>query len=549
MKNLNTSFLFFVLYVFCKFGANSLYAQVVIDSSTYYSNLIQTSKDNEDLVKAFRYFQEQKNKDFKRDYIIGAVYDLTQMAFAERKMGFLNASENTAVDGLKLLDELGGDETVNIYKISLYNHLGILYKELEDYKNALYYYNKVNQLINSSMSKVTLFNNIGNVYKGQGNLEKAIAFYKKSYDVSLKYNNKRITSRALDNLGLAQTKLKKPEGFKNLINALGLRIEEEDVEGVFTSYMHLVEYYIDEKEKKNALSYAEKAFELAEQTKNVKYIDNALAIKMRLKKDPEVLAFITLNDSISEAKRVANKKYTAIKYNYSKKERELLESELEKERNQMYSISILIFLLAVGTSIYFYLKSRHKKDTLQQIYKTEVQISKRVHDEVANDVYHFMTKFQASPTINEAFLDDLEAIYDKTRDISKQNSEIDVNEAFSELLSDLLLSFHSDIVNVVAKGLSKVKWDAFSKEKKVTIYRVLQELMVNMKKHSQASIVVVSFDNSTNKLVIDYKDNGIGGDLKSRNGLLNVENRIHSINGKIKFDSIINEGFRAQIRV
>ena len=85
--------------------------------------------------------------------------------------------------------------------------------------------------------------------------------------------------------------------------------------------------------------------------------------------------------------------------------------------------------------------------------------------------------------------------------------------------------------------------------KKMTIYRVLQELMTNMKKHSKASIAVLSFQTINQKLTITYKDNGVGCDLKKQNGLLNTENRIKTINGTITFESQPKNGFHVKITI
>lgn len=76
--------------------------------------------------------------------------------------------------------------------------------------------------------------------------------------------------------------------------------------------------------------------------------------------------------------------------------------------------------------------------------------------------------------------------------------------------------------------------------KKIILYRVLQELMINMKKHSHSTFVILSFSEKDNGIEIVYKDNGIGlGEIESKrkNGLLNVENRIYSIAGKLTFES------------
>ena len=70
-----------------------------------------------------------------------------------------------------------------------------------------------------------------------------------------------------------------------------------------------------------------------------------------------------------------------------------------------------------------------------------------------------------------------------------------------------------------------------------------------MKKHSDASIVILSFKMMGNKIQIKYSDDGVGGELKKNNGLLNVENRINSLNGRITLESEKDKGFKATIIV
>ena len=78
---------------------------------------------------------------------------------------------------------------------------------------------------------------------------------------------------------------------------------------------------------------------------------------------------------------------------------------------------------------------------------------------------------------------------------------------------------------------------------------MVRELMVNMKKHSQASHVAVKFDKINNTVEIQYKDNGIGisGDLIYKNGLRNTASRIEAINGTITFDTKIEKGLKVNL--
>lgn len=102
-------------------------------------------------------------------------------------------------------------------------------------------------------------------------------------------------------------------------------------------------------------------------------------------------------------------------------------------------------------------------------------------------------------------------------------------------------------LKIVMLGIDDMGWGRIQSHKKVIIYRVLQELMVNMKKHSQASVVMIRFENKGKQGYIYYSDNGVGiGEEKIifKNGLQNVENRIKTINGTITFDSKIGRGLK-----
>jgi signal transduction histidine kinase len=70
-----------------------------------------------------------------------------------------------------------------------------------------------------------------------------------------------------------------------------------------------------------------------------------------------------------------------------------------------------------------------------------------------------------------------------------------------------------------------------------------------MRKHSEASFVFINFSSTGNSISINYKDNGVGAHLIKGNGLQNMENRVHSINGSITFESEIGNGFKSIIRI
>lgn len=507
---------------------------------------------NQDLIGAYKYYEAYKEFNLKYKDTLAVIKALQYIASSQNKIGLPFESEATAVECLMLLDKIKETPKVVGSKIGLYNHLGILYKDLKNYDRALMLYEKALLLTKNTKNRNKVLNNKAVVFIEQDKLKEAEQTLELVYKNTLSQNLSSQKAQALDNLGFVQSKLNKPVGLKNLKKALQLKEKENNSSSLFTSHIHLAKYYLDKNNFEKAKIHSEQAYKLANISKSVSDRIEALAILGKSTSHSKITEYIYLKDSLQEVRLLNTAKYTSIKYDYVKQTLLAKESELEKEKEKRLKFIYMAlgsFIFLASVFMYFILKAKNKKTNLQNIFTTEARISKKVHDEVANDVYHVMAKLQGNKTSNEVVLDDLEAIYIKTRDISRENNAVGVTENFDDVLADLLQSYISDTTNVITRNLSKIEWQAISELKKMTIYRVLQELMVNMKKHSEASFVVVNFEMVNNKLVIIYKDNGVGTTLNKANGLQNVENRINGIKGTITFDTEVNNGFKAEIKV
>ncbi len=76
----------------------------------------------------------------------------------------------------------------------------------------------------------------------------------------------------------------------------------------------------------------------------------------------------------------------------------------------------------------------------------------------------------------------------------------------------------------------------------IALYRIVQELLSNILKHSRATQVTIQLNKAGNNLNIVVEDNGTGFDpsavlANSGLGLKNVETRVHKLNGNIHIDS------------
>ena len=194
-----------------------------------------------------------------------------------------------------------------------------------------------------------------------------------------------------------------------------------------------------------------------------------------------------------------------------------------------------------------YTNSRNKKNAIQKEFETEQRISRTLHDEVANEVFYMMNNIQRDEVQSYELLDTLEVVYEKVRDIAKANSEVEVSQEYAILIDDLIMKYATDEINIIKDTIFEIPWSEISKDKKRVLYRVIQELMINMKKHSKADLVSFSFEKKRRKLEVKYADNGVGCDLEKGNGLQNVESRIKMVKGHVTFDSKANDGFYVNI--
>ncbi|MBK5215055.1 MAG: tetratricopeptide repeat protein [Flavobacteriaceae bacterium] len=549
MKNLPLSFTFFcLLFLWC--SPSSLFAQIHRDTIHKYYNAISNPIGSTTISQGIKFYSLKKEKDLSQNDTLSTVQDLRLIAIGQFNIGNIYDSENAVVEALTLIDNYSKKDTLFDGRKALYNQLGIIYRETKNYEKAIEAYNLSLSFSKKQADSITLINNKANIYKDLGQYQKAGEQLNFAHRKIVKDTNSLQLAMILDNLGFVQSKLGNPEALPNLKKALQIRENQGSLSGSFASNKSLALYYFNKNDKKQALRFAEKAYQIANSLNSISYLDDALSLFAIMSDDPKIVAFEKISDSIAKEKQLAENKNAFIKYNVATEKKKTANAllEREKEKNQkLIVISLLIIIFLISIFIYFTQRIKYKKEKIIQIHNTENRISKKVHDEVANDVYHLMAKIQASATDNEDLLDDLEKIYNKTRDISKENSAIEIQENFSGQLNDLLLNYQTKKVRIATRNISKIDWHNISETKKTTIYRVLQEMMTNMKKHSNANAVVLAFQQNNKKISIEYIDNGDGCELKNKNGLQNAENRIHAINGTITFDSEPGKGFRTKI--
>src|SRR5690606_5214092 len=120
---------------------------------------------------------------------------------------------------------------------------------------------------------------------------------------------------------------------------------------------------------------------------------------------------------------------------------------------------------------------------------------------------------------------------------------------YHERIAQLLKSFATASTKIIIVGNAFDLWEGVGAAMKAEIEYILQEMMVNMRKHSQATDVVVRFEKTANRLRIWYTDNGVGlpGSFIKGNGLTSTGSRIASLNGQINFVSEGEKGLKIDV--
>lgn len=442
-------------------------------------------------------------------------------------------------------------DTTQYYHISdNLNNLGMISNNLKQYPEAKEYYSSAIKYAESEVSKIILSANIANIYKEEKKYTKAIKIYDSilpKAEKTDKLNFARILSH-LSYIKWLNNSTYNPE--QTILKALEIQKEIDDKMGQNASYARLADYFKN-KEISKALFYAKLMQRVA---KDVNSADDQLEAVQKISTlEPNNFStnfneYVSLRDSIQTARTLDNNKFATIVYGVQEKD---IENQILKTQNFKKNIGIIALVLALILALFWYKKRKQRLllESENRLQEQQLKTSKKVHDVVANGIYQVMTKIENQKEFDkEQALDELEFVYEKSRDISYENPD-SKDEEFREKISKLIASFKNDHLNTFIVGNEKEIWKDVAPTTQTEIYQIIREIMVNMKKHSQADRIVFKFERTDDIVNIRYSDNGIGisEDVIFKNGHRNMDSRIKNANGKITFDTKTEKGLKINI--
>ncbi len=309
------------------------------------------------------------------------------------------------------------------------------------------------------------------------------------------------------------------------------------------------------------------------------------------------IKYFIVNDSVRREEIVQETARLEQLYQKEKKDREIAELQLkndktdldlERKKSQNYLLFILLgSLLFVFVSSYLTYRNRQKKALLKQ-KEQERQIQLLTTEKERNLFGVMMEGVEQERKRLAADLHDglggrlsgisikLSKIFEKDK-VKKSAPELkhvlqNIDDSLQELrgvarnlmpetllkyglkaaLEDYCSTLKDKDTNIVLQYYSTgaIKEQSI----KLTVYRIIQELINNAVKHANATEILVQFMHDHEKIDITVEDDGRGydtGNLPKENGqgLINLKNRVNFLNGEMDVQSVINEGTSVTIQI
>ncbi|MDP9957525.1 hemerythrin [Epilithonimonas hungarica] len=514
--------------------------------------------DKNEYDSTFYYLDKGKELFLRRNDSFGVGKSLVNMAITQENAGDNFGSIETSLLASKFFKEK--DTAHHSFLFCNYNNLGVASNNLKNYKDSKRFYDKAFLFTKDPMDKLMLSNNIAIVLHNEKKYGKAVAIYKKLID-SIGPKNEFYPKLLLNFSRSKWYEDSKYNPVKNYLLAEKLSSAQNDDWNKDAAYAYLSSYYLN-KNSDSSIFYAKKMLVLA---KKLKYpVDELEALQTLIKISDGANAqkyfdtYSRIQDSLINSQNKAKNQFALIRFESEKaksknvilqKEKEINQSAITRQKIIIWALVIIAAIVTFSVSIWT--KKRKEKLILEANNKLQYQrlnFSKKVHDVVANGIYEVMSTIENQKDIpTEKILDKLELMYEKSRDLSYNNN---LQQEFNERVSGLINSFDNDKTKIIIIGNEADFWDGLNQSIKEELFQIIRELLVNMKKHSRASQVILRFVHENNTYDIKYTDNGIGltEDFSEKNGFAGMRSRLKEINAILEIEERTS-GLRLSIKL
>lgn len=477
----------------------------------------------------------------------------------------------------------------NRHLIDSYLEIANTYSLNNDFQNALVYNKKAIEIIrvhgNDEQLAINLLNTGYNYYT-LNKLDSALLLYNEAEPIFDSIGLKIGKAYTIGNSALVYWKKGDyANGERGLLNAIKMLYELGDNYGMADYYNQLGRLYSEKGYTGKAIEHTAKALSIAKDLKLKEQIRDASLLLSELykgKKDFEKAygfqkQFITYKDSIENTeatKKIANLR---TEFEVSKREKKIVLLEKNQLLNRIYII-IVISLLVIAVLMLLYFRQRFKNSrltaanelkehdekirnllaafetkTLQSMVRGQENERKRLALELHNHFGSLLATIKVNlNAIEENAIPNyttLATLIDRAcTDIRNFSHSLNmgISDNFGLVPAVKELTLHLQQVNGLQVEFSaSMCQEQMGAENEIIIYRIVQELVSNVLKHSEAtklSILLTCFEDE-NLVNIIVQDNGKGFDAEKDEkdnfgmGLKSLKEMITDLHGEIRFDS------------
>jgi signal transduction histidine kinase len=298
--------------------------------------------------------------------------------------------------------------------------------------------------------------------------------------------------------------------------------------------------------------------------------------------------YIAGRDTVEGA---STKKHIAeleVQYQTAQKEKTIAQKNLDVARKEMqlqksrqmsvYSIGSAIVALMVAFLVFFYFRNKRKLDqkqlqslrqekeihllqaVMQGEEKERSRIAKDLHDGVAGMLAAVKMHFNSialhvgGVLQSEGYQQGIRLLDEASHEVRKTSHNLMPEVLLQHGLEEAIRRYCNNVTNsskLVVQYDSIGELGRFVDGFELSVYRIVQELLNNIVKHSRASEAIVQVTYQAKLLSITIEDNGIGlskdDQQKDGIGLKSLQTRVKAMNGKIEFDSTAGQGLNAYL--
>jgi two-component system NarL family sensor kinase len=540
--------------------------------------------DQEKYDSAIGFYQESNKirKQLNDGLGIAKLYNKIGIVY-QKKGAFDQALENQ-LQALALFSQYKNDIGVS-YSL---NNIGILNQNLGRYDEAIKYQLQsieIKEKLKDNYGLAGSFVNIANIYKIKGNDNKAIEYYQKAITISRALEDKEYLANGLNNIGsLYIERQRYKEALVAINESLQLRKDLKDTKGQVSCMNNLGLALQGQQLYDSSIAVLNAALAIGKPAVNCLAEINQTYLALSksyeaLNRDDEALSmyksYALTKDSLFTDNLGEKFAELETKYQTLEKEKEIDRQKHLIATKNYWLIGILIFSVLVALLIFSYYRRNKLKqqaklqkavfDQQQLAAAAVLEAEERERQRIAKDLHDGVGQMMSAAKMNlSAFEQDMQfqnpehrLSFDRIISLVDESVK-EVRTVSHQMMPNMLLK--SGLAKAVAEFLDKIDQriikvklyteglnERIEENVEIVLYRVMQECVNNVIKHSAATQLDISLVKDADGISVTIEDNGKGFNKEELGeqagiGLKNMKARIDYLHGSIDFDTAPGKG-------